>query len=182
MIQSFKQRLARIGRAMKANKVSVSLPFGLGGFEIVPNKAEQRAAWALYVELTTRVASQQFNAESGLMREVLTSLYSLFSLTRQILRDSGPDVAYGPNSFGPLAIDILTKGIAPFTTKWHQKLKIHESNNLNNLTALEHERSWEQFDQMRKELEGLQKDMRRYADILSEIAGAKGVTRNQEKL
>src|SRR5262245_16827502 len=120
-MKPFKRVLARI-RAMKTEKISVSLPFGLGGLEITPNRVEQRAAWSLYVELTTRIAVQPFNPETGRLREVLTSLYSLFGLTRQILRDAGPDVAHGPQSFGPLAIEILTKGIAPFTTKWHQKL------------------------------------------------------------
>ena len=173
-MQPFKRILARF-RGMKTEKISVSLPFGLGGLEITPNKAEQRAAWSLYVELTTRIAVQPFNLETGRLREVLTSLYSLFGLTRQILRDAGPDVAHGPHSFGPLAIEILTKGIAPFTTKWHQKLGAYELTCPNNLSAYDHERAWEQFGQMLRELETIQKEMKRCADVLAEIAGAKGM-------
>jgi hypothetical protein len=158
---------------MKTQKLSINLPFGLGGVEFVPNKAEQKAAWSLYVELTTRVAVQPFDPENGVMREVLSSLYSLFSLTRQVLRDSGPDVAHGPDSLGPLAIKILTEGLAPFTTKWHPRLRNHELTCPENVSPLGHERAWKDFHQMQRELAVLQGEMRRYADMLAEIAGAK---------
>src|SRR5262245_58417403 len=167
-------------RKLKANKVSVGLPFGLGSFEITPNKVEQRAAWALYVELTTRIAVQPFNVETGSMRSALESLYTVFTLTRQILRDAGPDVAESQSSFGPLAIEILTQGIAPFTAKWHHRLQAHESLRSSGMSALEHERSWEHFDLMLKELEKMQREMRRYTDILAEIAGAKGMGKHSQ--
>lgn len=159
-------------RGMKAEKISVSLPFGLGGVVISPNKAEQNAAWALYVELTTRIAVQPFDPENGVMREVLNSLYSLFGLTRQVLREAGPEVVHGANSLGPLAIDILTKGIAPFTTRWHPRLKEYESKRPDNVSALAHERTWLEFQQMQSELGELQLEMRKYARLLAEIAGA----------
>jgi len=160
-------------RGIKAQKVSVSLPFGLGGIELIPNKVEQRAAWCLYVELTTRIAVQPFDPQHGLMREVLTSLYSLFGLTRQVLRETGPEVAHGPNSLGPLAIEILTRGLAPFTTKWHQSLRNHERLCPEGVSAHKHERDWEHFPQMMRELEALQHEMKKYADALAEIAGTK---------
>jgi hypothetical protein len=158
---------------IKAQKVSISLPFGLGGVELVPNKVEQRAAWSLYVELTTRIAIQPFDPEHGLMREVLTSLYSLFGLTRQVLREAGPEVAHGPHSLGPLAIEILTKGLAPYTTRWHRKLLDYESARTPGASPLQHERAWADFPQMRKELEDLQREMKRYAEALAKIAGAR---------
>lgn len=160
-------------REIRAQKVSVNLPFGLGGIELVPNKVEQCAAWCLYVELTTRIAVQPFDRQHGLMREVLTSLYSLFGLTRQVLREAGPEVAHGPNSLGPLAIEILTKGLAPFTTKWHQSLRNHERLCPEGVSAHKHERDWEFFPQMIDELEVLQQDMKTYADALAEIAATK---------
>ncbi len=179
-MRSFKQRLKHLW-GMKAQKVSVNLPFGLGGIELVPNKAEQRAAWALYVELMTRIAVQPFNPVSGVMREVLTSLYSLFALTRQVLREAGPEVAHGQNSLGPLAIEILTKGLAPFTTKWNQKLRVYEICCPEGVSALDNEHSWDYIDEMRQELEELQKGMRKYADALAEIAGAKNSMRDEEE-
>jgi hypothetical protein len=171
-MSSLNRRFKRL-LGIKAQKVSINLPFGLGGIEIVPNEAERRAAWALYVELTTRIATQPFDPENGLMRNVLTSLYSVFSLTREVLREAGPGVAHGPNSLGPLAIEILTKGIAPFTTRWHQRLCIHELTCPEGFSALKHERCWKYFNEMAQELEVLQKEMRTYSNALAEIAGAK---------
>src|SRR3954454_6461879 len=94
----------------KQFKVSLNLPFGLGGVEQTwePNDAERRAAWELYVELATRVATVSLPADAGLQREALTSLYALFGVTREILRRYGPEVAQpkdtGSASFGTLAV------------------------------------------------------------------------------
>ena len=69
-------------------KVSLNLPFGLGGVEQtwVPDDDERLAAWELYVELSTRITTVPLHAGTGLVREALSSLYSLFGTTREILR------------------------------------------------------------------------------------------------
>lgn len=157
---------------IKAKSLSVGLPFGLGSLELEANEAEQRAAWSLYVELTTRVAIQPFDPEMGSLRSVLTSLYSLFSLTREILREAGPGVAHGPNSFGPIAIKVLTEGLAPFT-KWHQPLLDYQQTRPPDVSVLTHERAWEHFSTMQNELAELQQQMRIYTDVLAKIAGVK---------
>jgi hypothetical protein len=157
--------------AVKATKLSVSLPFELGKLEFEPNEVEQRAAWSLYVELTTRIATEPLDPIKGSLREALNSLYSLFSLTREILREAGPEVAKGSNSFGPVAIDILNKGLRPFTTKWHPALLAYEQARDSDISALEHEQAWESAQEMRRELAKLQQEMIIYADVLAQIAG-----------
>jgi hypothetical protein len=42
----------------KLKKVSVNLPFGIGGTEWEADATERRAAWSLFVELVTRVTIQ----------------------------------------------------------------------------------------------------------------------------
>jgi hypothetical protein len=158
---------------IKAKKLTVGLPFNLGSLEFEANEVEQRAAWSLYVELTTRIAIQPLDPEEGLLREALTSLYSLFELTREILREAGPEVAHGQNSFGPVAIEVLNVGLRPFTAKWHPRLLAHEQLRPEGVSALEHERAWAQFEEMRKELAALQQQMGVYADVLGKISGAK---------
>ena len=158
-------------KKIKASKLSVNLPFGLGQVEFVPDENQQRAAWEMYVELTTRIAVQPLGAEEGLMREALTSLYSIFSATREILRKAGPSVAQGPNSFGPVAIEVLNKGLRPFLAKWHPLLLTHEQKRPADVTAREHERSWEMETSLRKELVDIQDQMMIYADALGKIAG-----------
>ncbi len=157
---------------VKATKLTVGLPFNLGKLEFEANEVEQRAAWSLYVELTTRIAIQELDSDEGSLREALNSLYSLFGLTREVLREAGPEVAHGPQSFGLVAIEVLNKGLRPFMAKWHLRLLAYEQLRPENIGALEHERDWDYFKEMRKELTELQKQMRIYADVLGQISGA----------
>ena len=158
--------------AIKATKLSVNMPFGLGGLEFEANEVEQRAAWSLYVELMTRIAIEPLDRDEGILREALSSLYSLFGLTRQILREAGPEVAHGPESFGPVAINVLNKGIRPFTAKWHRELKKHEDVKPDDVSQVEHEHNWKYFEQMHQELADLQAEMKLYARALAQISGA----------
>jgi hypothetical protein len=55
----------------KLKKVSVNLPFGIGGAEWEADETERKAAWSLYVELVTRIPVQSLEADQGLLREAL---------------------------------------------------------------------------------------------------------------
>jgi hypothetical protein len=154
----------------KTKEVTVSIP-GWVSVKFAPNTVEKQAAWSLYVELSTRITSQPFDRGTGSLREVLTSLYSLFGFTRQALHDAGPDVAHGHNSFGPLAIRFLTEVLAPFATKWHQPLLSYEALRPNDRSALAHEQQWEHFAEISADLQALQKKVCAYTDALAQIAG-----------
>jgi len=159
--------------AVKASKLTVSLPFEIGKLEFEPDEAQQKAAWSLYVEMVTRAAIQPLDPQQGLLREVLESLYSMFALTRQILREAGPGVAKGDKSLGWVAIEVLNKGLRPFLTTWHPRLMAHEQSRAEGMSQLEHERQWVHYKEMRQELVALQRKMRVYAAALLKIAGAK---------
>lgn len=158
-------------KKVKATKLTVGLPFNLGQLEFEPDEVQQRAAWELYVELTTRIAVQPLGPDEGLMREALSSLYSIFGVTREILRQAGPSVAQGPNSFGPVAIEVLNKGLRPFLAKWHPLLLAHEQKRQSEVSARDHERSWDKVSEFRKELAKVQEQMMIYAEALGKIAG-----------
>lgn len=155
----------------KAPKLTVSLPFGLGQLEFQPDEVQQRAAWELYVEVTTRIATQPPGHDEGLMREALSSLYSIFRASREILRQAGPLVAQGPDSFGPVAIQVLNKGLTPFLAKWHPLLLAHEQKRPPDVSARDHERSWEKAYEFRQELVQVHEQMMVYARALAKIAG-----------
>ncbi len=156
---------------VKATKLTVGLPFNLGSLELQNDEAQQRAAWSLYVELSTRIAVQSLAEEEGILREALTSLYNVFNITRQILRDAGPDIAKGANSLGSIAIAVLNQGLRPFLNKWHPVLKTYEEQKPPNVTTVEHERAWPQAARMRQELEQVRQQMVIYVDALARIAG-----------
>jgi len=64
--------------------VEIGLPFGLGkiGGRWSPDRAEREAAWEMYVGLATRMSVQEVRPDEGLLREALSSLYSLFEPPR----------------------------------------------------------------------------------------------------
>lgn len=158
-------------KKVKATKLSVGLPFNLGSLEFENDESQQRAAWSLYVELSTRIAVQPLEEGEGILREALTSLYNVFGITRQILREAGPEIAQGPQSFGAIAIDVLNEGLRPFLVKWHPILKAWEEQKPADKTTLDHERGWEHEKELRNELNKVREQMVIYVDALAKIAG-----------
>lgn len=158
-------------KKVRATKLTVGLPFNLGSLEFQNDEAQQKAAWSLYVELSTRIAVQPLEEGEGILREALTSLYRVFDITRQILREAGPDIAKGPQSFGAIAIDVLNKGLRPFLVKWHPLLKAWEEQKPSNKTTPDHERAWEYEKELRNELNKVREQMVIYVEALAKIAG-----------
>lgn len=158
-------------KKVKATKLTIGLPFNLGALEFENDEAQQRAAWSLYVELSTRIAIQPLEEGEGILREALTSLYNIFGITRQILREAGPEIARGPQSFGAIAIEVLNRGLRPFLVKWHPLLKSYEEQKPIDKTTLDHERSWEREKELRKELNQVREQMAIYVDALAKISG-----------
>lgn len=156
----------------KITSVEVNLPFVTGTWHA--DDAQRRAAWELYVELVTRISIQPLEADEGLLREALSSLYSLFSETRRILREYGPDVARPERkqllAFGQIAIEVLNHGLRPFLAKWHPLLADHEARR-GAASASAHERAWEFATAFRAELASLQATLASYADLLATACG-----------
>ncbi len=155
----------------KLKKVSVNLPFGIGGAEWEADVTERKAAWSLYIELVTRITVQSLEADQGLLREALNSLHSMFAITRQILREAGPDVGILSASVGGIAIAVLNKGLRPFLSKWHPLLQTWEAQKPPTTSAKDHEKNWSLEPQMRQELLLLGKNLEQYANALAEIVG-----------
>lgn len=157
--------------AVQLAEVSVNLPWGIGGAKWKPDTTERDAAWKLYVELITRVAVQPLDADAGLVREALTSLYSLFGSTREILRTAGPKVGASKESVGGIAIAVLNNGLRPFLSKWHPILQEWEAQRPQGVSAVAHEKGWELEPALRQELSELRNGLEAYAHALASIAG-----------
>jgi hypothetical protein len=153
------------------SQFSISLPFGIGSVTITPDEREKEAAWELYVELSTRIAVHPLKDNQGLSREALSSLYSMFATTREILRKAGHRVAKDKNSLGPLAIRVLNSGLRPFLAKWHPLLQEYEAQREAYISAFAHEQAWEYHAQLREELRQVQQGMQQYLYALAKIAG-----------
>jgi hypothetical protein len=155
----------------KLKRVKVSLPFGIGEAEWEADPTERRAAWALYVELVTRISVQPLDTGEGLAQEALTSLYQLFGVTRQILRDAGPDIGASRDSMGGIAIAVLNRGLRPVLAKWHPLLQAWEAQRAPSVSPREHERAWPEEIRLRGDLERLRVQLAEYAQALALVAG-----------
>jgi len=157
-------------------KVSLSLPY-IGGIEGTwePDENEQNAAWEMYVELVTRISVAELKPEEGLLREALSSLYTLFDTTRNILRKYGPSIAKPKGedniSFGYLAVAILNTVLRPVLAKWHPLLLDYESTKDSTLSPLEHERQWEKYEELQQVLNDVRSVLIEYAELLAQVAG-----------
>jgi hypothetical protein len=156
---------------LKLRSLSLNLPFGLGGATIEISEAEARAAWALYVELSTRVAVQPLEPGQGSVREALTSMYRLFDITREVLREAGPEIADGPNALGPLAIRILNQGLRPFLVRWHAAFREFEVAQAPAGEGPIDESKWQHRAEFDQAMATTRVELGRYAELLGEIAG-----------
>jgi hypothetical protein len=156
-------------------QIGLNLPFLQISGTWEPNDDERKAAWELYVELVTRIAVVPLGAEEGLLREALSSLYSLFATTRDILRRYGPDVAEpkrsGQYSFGFLAVAMLNYGLRPVLARWHPALEDWEAALPAGLSRGEHEKAWEYASDLRAALDTTRDALTQYANLMASACG-----------
>ncbi len=140
------------------DKIKVKTPIFEAEFS--PNDRDKNAAWELYVELLTRIATQPLPNEHGIEKTALESIYSLFPTTREVLRRNGRDSV----NFTRVAVIVLNQVIRPFTAKWHK------------LSAAGAFEDKEQCDVFREELKALQRDLVNYTRLLADLADVEDLT------
>jgi hypothetical protein len=118
-----------------------------------PTPIERAAAWELYVELVTRITTVEQKPGSGIVREELNSIYSLFDRTREILCRYGPRLAPidrpGLPTFASLAVGMLNDVLRPLLTRWHPALGEWEAGRPDGVSVVAHERHWKHLDEAR---------------------------------
>lgn len=167
--------------------VKLKLPFvGEISGTWAPQQAEAKAAWELYVELATRISVVELRAEDGLAREALSSLYTLFDTTRQIMRKYGPDVSPPGRpddvTFGTLALTVLNVAVRPLLSHWHPRLGAWEAQRAEGVAPVDHENAWEQIGELRREIQEVRTGLTQVADLLARVAGAAPLTVNSQLL
>lgn len=129
-----------------------------------PEDADRNAAWDLHIELLTRITTQPLADGQGDEATALTSIHSLFGITREILHKHGP----GCGQFAKLAIPVLNQIIRPFTADWHKK-SIEG--------VLEDPAGCGKF---RAQLKDLQAKLACYSQALAEMAGVEDLTKLED--
>jgi hypothetical protein len=165
----------KILRAPKSVEVGLDLKFFSISGTWEPNDAERLAAWELYIELITRIGVVPLPAGEGLLSEALSSLYTLFATTRDILRRHGPSIAEpkrdGQYNFGYLAVAMLNAAIRPLLARWHPILEDWESTRPPGRSLAEHEQQWPRSPELRAELDTVRTVLANYAHLLATACG-----------
>ena len=128
--------------------------------ELKFEEADKKAAWELYIELITRTTTQHLPVEHGIEITALESVHKIFDLTRVIIKENGRKCF----EFTKIAIVVLNQVIRPFAAKWHK---------LSSEGAFNDKKQCKKF---RKELASLQVDLRKYTQMLSDMAGVEDLT------
>jgi len=85
--------------------------------------SDRDAAWSMYVELDTRIATKEFT--HGDIESALSSLASIFSMHREISKQHG----HRCRRYYELTSKILNEQLRPFTSKYHEQIKQKEEIN-----------------------------------------------------
>ncbi len=125
-----------------------------------PRDEDKAAAWALYIELLTRITTQPLAEQEGDEETALKSVYSLFGLSREIIKSNGRHCI----EFTKIAVVVLNQIIRPFTAKWHKKSLAG---------AFKDSQECRRF---REELAQLQAKLRTYTKMLADMAGVEDLT------
>jgi hypothetical protein len=95
------------GRTVRLTDITITVP-QFSELHFAVTRDSQQVAWKLFVESVTRISTQPLDPVGGLIREALTSLYSLFSTTRELLKQAQPATKIGRDpSVEHLAIAML---------------------------------------------------------------------------
>ena len=150
--------LGEIFRGAKLERVKIG-PRWLK-FEVDFQDVDKDAAWELYIELLTRITTQELGENDGDEETALKSIFALFALTREVLKRKGR----GATKFALVAIPVLNQVVRPFTARWHRMV-----------TSGEIEKG-EVKTMFRRELRELQSELRNYNTLLAEIAEVENLT------
>jgi hypothetical protein len=138
-----------------------------------PDASVEPAAWAIYVEMATRIAVAELNA--GHLREALASYHEMFTEVRAILRAGGPSLARSSTAEEPslatLVLWMLNGEIRPVLSLWHVSLSDHEAGRAEGVSVSAHEQAWTEADECVAGLNGLSKRLLLYARLFERVCG-----------
>jgi hypothetical protein len=152
-------------RTARLTEVRISVP-QLSELTFVVNDDKKQVSWQLFVESVTRMSTQRLGDDEGLIREALSSLYSLFSTTRDILRATRPTARGGGITVEYLAVNLLNRELRPFLSVWHPRLREFEQAH----PELP-ESDWPRAAECRADLRRVQANTRGYVLGFARLAG-----------
>ncbi len=155
----------------KCKEIHLTLP-QFSDLTFIVDDTNRRVAWSLFIETITRISTQPLKAEQGFLIEALNSLYSLFQITRDLLKSMEPskNIDRDQTTVEMFAISMLNDELRPFLSKWHPLLTKFISKNPDKLDI-----EWELNLECRQELEQIRLRIKNYAMGFGELAEVKNL-------
>jgi hypothetical protein len=154
------------GRSVRLTDISITVP-QFSELHFAVTRDSQQVAWKLFVESVTRISTQPLNENIGLLREALTSLYGLFGITRDVLKQAQPSTRAGRDpTVEHLAIAMLNNELRPFLSRWHPALREWETAHPDQPEAM-----WPHAAECRAELASMQRHLEEYVLGFGRLAG-----------
>jgi hypothetical protein len=159
--------IRRQGGTISLTEVKVTVP-ELTELTFAVSDEHRKVAWNIFIEIMTRIASQPLAAQEGLLREVLSSLYSMLLSIRELLKATIPSHPTAGPTVEMFAFRMSNKELRPFLAKWHPELKRFEQ-----ATPPQPETAWEHNNVCRGELKELQDRLVEYGRAFGKLADVK---------
>lgn len=163
-----RHRLWFILRTVRIESIPITLPLPFGRVTIKLDNVQRQVGWRIFVEMSTRVATQSLQEGTGNLREALSSLYILFDLVRTELKSMAPSsIPLSKNEFTVegYGILLLNDALRPFLSRWHPRLQRWEATG-------RPEPEWPLASFCRDDLEATRQRVLLYTRALGQIVGA----------
>lgn len=166
-----------VGRRYRAKSMTINIPFGLGSIVYESSTEDRMLAWKMYVQLSTRKAALPFDESHDVIAEVYSSLYELFSVTRELLSAMPLADVERPKGVADLILRTLNDGLRPHLTRWNSSYRRWWDEQLSDganggRTPQELQRGYPQFKELVEDLKRTNTELTRLADELLAIARA----------
>lgn len=166
-----------VNRRYRAKSMTVSMPFGLGSIVYESSTEDRVLAWKMYVQLSTRKAALLFDDSDDVIAEVYSSLYELFSVTRELLSETPLADVERPKGVADLILRTLNDGLRPHLTRWNSSYRRWWDQQLSSgenggKTPQEIQKGYPQFKELVEDLKRTNTELARFADELLAIARA----------
>ncbi|SRR6266581_5366465 len=166
-----------VGRRYRAKSMTVNIPFGLGNIVYESSTEDRVLAWKMYVQLSTRKAALLFDESHDLVADVHTSLYEVFSITRDLLSGMPLADVKRPKGIADLILRTLNDGLRPHVTRWHAVYRrwweqeiANEANS--GKTPQDIQRQFPRYRDLVDDMKRTNTELARFADELLAIARA----------
>lgn len=153
-------------RSIRLTDITITVP-QFSELHFAVTRDSRQVAWKLFVESVTRTATQPLDPQGGLLREALTSIYGLFAVTRDVLKQAQPSPKTGREpTVEHFAIAMLNNELRPFLTRWHPALLQWEKENPG-----VNDSAWPKSEECRSQLAGMQRRLEVYVLGFGKLAG-----------